>query len=569
MTASPPSSRNGSPWLGPLAEAMAEALPRLYGAAPDPLLRELIVALTAALERGELELPLQGPPPDGVSFAHWPAAHRAALERSGLAAALDEAGDPPSPLVVTAAGGIAWRRWHEELQRLLTALQERALAPLAEPIPAVDQRKAVAEACRRGALDRQQQRAVEALLRHRLVLLGGGPGTGKTSTVVQMLATALGLSPQLRVGLSAPTGKAAARLKLAIEDRCRALPEVLGAALLALPCGTLHRLLESQGDGFARNRQNPLAIDLLVVDEVSMLDLSLATALIEALPEQSQLLLVGDPAQLPPVAPGAILAELHQPECWSRLGEAAVELSTPYRNQGAIAAVANLLRQGDQPGVLARLQQLSPGDNLAWLCCPTPRLPAELVERMRAKQQELRALALAFTSDEPSSGQALLRHLEAFIVLSPLRRGPWGVEELNRRLLGPLSSRDPAGWPPGTPVICTRNQNDEGLSNGDLGVIVQAAERAVLFPGSRGEPAGASSLKLVHPARLEGAEAAYALTIHKAQGSEYQEVWLLFPKTEHPDIRSLYTGLTRAREQAVLVTPPEPGWLLERDPVLG
>ena len=560
MTALPPVSRGPLPWQGPLAEAMAEALPRLYGVAPDPLLSELIGALTAALERGELELALQGPPPAGVSTEAWPTGHRTALQRSGLASALDEPGEPPSPLVLTAAGGIAWRRWHEQQESVLADLQERALAPRAELIPAAAAHEAVLEASRRHGLDQQQQRAVESLLLHRLVLLGGGPGTGKTFTVVAMLAAVISLNPHLRVRLAAPTGKAASRLRQAIEKRCGTLPEPLAASLRALPCSTLHRLLESRGDRFGRNRDHPLAVDLLVIDEVSMLDLNLATALLAALPQNAQLLLVGDPAQLPPVGAGAILAELHHPQRWRSLGAAAVELSSTYRNQGAIAELATLLRQGDRSAALERLQRLTPGENLSWLRCPTLRLPLELEQRMRAQQRDLRRLAEAFNANDPTQAEALLRQLEAFMVLSPLRRGPWGADELNRRLLGDVSSQGPSCWPPGTPLICTRNQQESDLSNGEVGVVVEGG--SVLFPGEGGSAGG--SPKLIHPARLEGAAPAFALTIHKAQGSEYSTVCLVMPATNHADGRALYTGLTRARQACVLITPEQTSWLPER-----
>ncbi|MCT0214265.1 MULTISPECIES: AAA family ATPase [unclassified Synechococcus] len=559
MTAAGPAGRAQQPWHGPLAEAMAEALPRLYGVAPDPLLSELIRALTSALERGGLELDLTGPPPDGVSAAAWPAGHGAALERSGLAAVSSDPADPPAPLVATATGGIAWRRWYEQQESVLAALQERALAPRLELVAAAAQSQVAADISLRNGLDPQQQRALQALLQHQLVVLGGGPGTGKTSTVVAMLAAVISLNPGLRTWLAAPTGKASSRLKRAIEDRCAVLPESLALALRALPCSTLHRLLESNGERFGRNRNHPLAIDLLVVDEASMLDLNLATALLDALPPQAQLLLVGDPAQLPPVGAGAILSELHRPERWQQLGEAAVELGTTYRNAGAIAGVASLLRHGDRSAVLERLDRLSPADNLSWLRSPTLRLPLELEKRMLEQQRELRRLAEGFSLDDPHTADVLLQQLEAFMVLSPLRRGPWGVEELNRRLLGERFNGGPSRWPPGTPVICTRNQEEADLANGDVGVVVQPSGGVVLFAAADGRTP--AEPKLIHPARLEAAAAAFALTIHKAQGSEYETVCLLMPVTQHPDPRSLYTGLTRARDRCVLITPEGTDWL--------
>jgi exodeoxyribonuclease V alpha subunit len=141
---------------------------------------------------------------------------------------------------------------------------------------------------------------------------------------------------------------------------------------------------------------------------------------------------------------------------------------------------------------------------------------------------------------------ALLAELERCILLTPLRLGSWGVEAIHRRLLGEQLERAPADWPLGTPVLNRRNLPEQGLANGDIGVVVaQAGERRLLFPGPR----------LLHPARIGAAEPALALTVHKAQGSQYGEVWLLLPPGRSWDARLLYTGLTRAQHRAWLITP--------------
>ena len=516
----------------PLGSALAEALPRLYGLSPgsDPRLAELIVALTAALERGELELDLTGPLPEGLQGAHWPEGYRAVLRQSPLCGAED------GPLVFDGER-LRWRRWQALLETALGAVLERARQPLPlEPDPALV-RRVCRQAAERG-LDRRQQQAVEAVFRHRLVLLSGGPGTGKTSTVVELLAARLQHEPQLRLHLAAPTGKAAARLREALG----------GGPLAGLPCTTLHRLLESSGDRFRRDRERPLELDLLVVDEVSMVDLPLLMALLEALPATAQLILVGDPAQLPPVGPGAVLLELMRPERLAQLGEAAVELRTTYRNAGAIAAMASQLRPGSGDTLLTALEPnlaaLGPEDNLAWLPASPRRLPQPLLERLRQHQQRLALLAA-------TPGAALLEELEQLAVLTPTRLGPWGVEAIHRQLLGPCWQGPAAAWPTGTPVLNRRNLPELELANGDVGVLVGAeGERRVLFSGGEdGNP------RTFHPARLGALEPALALTVHKAQGSQALEVWLLLPPGRSWDARLLYTGLTRARQRACLITP--------------
>jgi len=370
-------------------------------------------------------------------------------------------------------------------------------------------------------------------------------------------------------------------------------------------------------------------------------------------PYATRLVFVGDPAQLPPVGPGAVLQELGQPGRLAALGEAAIELKTTYRNNGAIAAIAALLRPGlgnallrpglgnallrpglgsaplrngpgdglpgptdQEPGdsasapispppasenaigqtetLLAQLTSLGPADNLTWQRHPAGRLPAPALERLRQHQQRLQQLAEAIdwgsgdagldptpprsdskTAANPIPGAtpgaiaALLAELEACILLSPVRQGAWGVEAVHRQLLGEAAAKAIQHWPLGTPVLCQRNLAEEGLANGDIGVLVErASERLVLFPGpfpgQAGAALGASSpgARLFHPARLGSAEPALALTIHKSQGSQYQEVVLLVPETRHWDPRLLYTGLTRARHRAWLITTTAPNWLL-------
>jgi len=629
-------------FASPLAQALIEALPRLcagerLGGRPtdpsltDPTLVDLIGALAAALEQGELELALGGPAPEGIDPQGWPERQRLALAATPLAVRASELERRPEAPLVWSEGRLRWRRWHLQLEACLGQLTTRALAPLSPPLEPAAVELAVAGAAAQG-LDRQQQQAVAALLRHGLVLLGGGPGTGKTSTVVQMLGALLALRPELRLHLAAPTGKAAARLRSTLQEGSQRLAGPLAERLGQVPCTTLHRLLESSGERFGRNRRHPLALDLLVVDELSMVDLPLMAALLEALPDACQLLLVGDPAQLPPVGPGAVLQELSQPGRLAALGEAAIELKTTYRNNGAIAAIAALLRPTElEPGVgapiptspppgpeavaqtgalMAQLGSLGPEDNLIWQRHPPGRLPAPALERLRRHQRRLEQLAEAIDWEtgvartigeghapgntgsegglspstpgsapspagqprpqpDPGAIAALLAELEACVLLSPVRQGAWGVEAVQRQLLGEAAGKAIQHWPLGTPVLCQRNLADEGLANGDIGVLVErAGERLVLFPGpfpgQAGSAPGTTSpgARLFHPARLGAAEPALALTIHKSQGSQYQEVVLLVPQTRHWDPRLLYTGLTRARQRAWLITTHAPSWLL-------
>jgi exodeoxyribonuclease V alpha subunit len=536
------------PWVGALALGLAEALPRLHGTPPDPLVGELIAALTAALARGELELDLRGPRPAEVTEGPWPEGHRQALATSPLCS------DPDGPLALE-EDRLQWRRWQRQRRAVIEALIARAGAVEPGRVSEVPEAAppGAAEPGAPRSLDGRQRQAVAAVLRHGLVLLEGGPGTGKTSTVAAMIAAQRASQPDARVHLAAPTGKAAGRLRTATGG--------------TLPCTTLHRLLESRGDRFGRHRGRPLDLDLLVVDEVSMVDLGLMGALLEALPITCRLVLVGDPAQLPPIAPGAVLEDLQRPEHRRRLGDAAITLTTTYRNAGAIAAVAAALRQGlgaapgpQDPDPIAAirplLQALESSDNLQWRPCSPRTLPAELLERLRRHQAELARLAGRCRPGSEQGCRALLAERDRLLVMAPQRQGRWGLEAIHRTLLGGRREGDLQDLPPGTPVLCRRNLPELDLANGDVGVLVggPGPSARLLFGDGEGNPLW------IHPGQLgAAAEPALALTVHKAQGSEAEEVIVLLPSGAARDGRLLYTALTRARQGALLLSAGEDG----------
>ncbi|MCP9931782.1 AAA family ATPase [Cyanobium sp. AMD-g] len=526
------------PWVAALGPSLAEALPRLYGSHCDPLIGELIHALTAALARGELELDLNGPAPAGVSEASWPEGHGRAVADSPLCR------DPDGPLALE-AGRLQWRRWQRQRQEVIEALISRSGSLKPPASGAMAGAEGLPELA---ALDGRQRQAVAAVLNHGLVLLEGGPGTGKTSTVAAMIAAVRAAEPGGRLHLAAPTGKAAGRLRAATGG--------------TIPCTTLHRLLESRGDRFGRHRGRPLELDLLVVDEVSMLDLGLMAALLEALPGSCRLVLVGDPGQLPPIAPGAVLQELQRPEHRDQLGAAAITLTTTYRNAGAIAAVASALRQGLATGavttnpiasILPLLKALEPSDNLQWRHGSPRTLPPELLERLRRHQASLAGLAANCRpgTGTGQGGHALLAERDRLLVMAPQRQGPWGLEAIHRSLLGGRLDGVLQDLPPGTPVLCRRNLPELDLANGDVGLLVggPGPSARLLFGDGEGE------LLWIHPGQLAGAaEPALALTVHKAQGSEADEVIVLLPSGGSQDGRLLYTALTRARQRALLLT---------------
>ena len=510
-----------SSWPTAFAGALhATLLRRLPPDVDTAELAQLSQDLVEALERGELDLPLTSE-------------RELAARQSGWLAGDD------SPLLLQGQR-IGWRRWLESMQAVVEQLLARTLPQLP---PA-----ASAPSCA-ASLNPEQVAAVTALDQAPVLLLSGGPGTGKTSTVVELLQRAMARHPALRIGLAAPTGKAARRLGDAVRPR-----------LPGLPCFTLHRWLEAAGDGFRRNQQRPLELDLLVIDEMSMVDLALMSALLEALPDPCRLVLVGDPAQLPPVGSGAVWHRLQEPDIRRSFGSAAIQLQRTYRNRGALADLAMALRDGGMPAFREQLACLPAQANVRVVRAGLQRLPPLVREHWQQRQQRLVPLAhgLADLPEEQlqQSAEPLLQELERDLLLCPRRQGPWSLDEVHRSLLGSAGWRDPMAWPEGVPVISGGNQPELGLANGDLGVKLGTGEQGrVLFRVIGAD--GQQRVRRLHPARLKALEPALALTIHRAQGSEADSVVVLWPQLAEQDTAYesclLYTAITRARGSLDLI----------------
>ena len=506
----------------------------------EPLV-ELVRALTFALSRGDISLQLhdQGEVPEGIESDGWPRVHREALVASGWL-------DGDQSVLVLSRNTLSWRRWHQGMQELELELQRRCFQA---PIHATPQGISSSGLAKNNDLSPKQRSAVHAIDHYGVVLLSGGPGTGKTSTVLHMLLRAFENQPKLRARLAAPTGKAARRL----QDAIRSHP-----ITASLPCTTLHRLLEARPGGFGRHRRNPLHLDMLIVDEMSMVDLELGRALLSALPSHCQLVLVGDSAQLPPIGAGAVWQHLQSPDQIRRFNAGAITLTKVYRNRGALAQMSALLRdQGLRP-FWSQLSSLPKTSNIRVDYPKTKQIPeavhTALIQHLDRLKE--RASALEICADgQPHQQQAqdLLNILDSLMVLCPRRRGPWGVDAVHQRL---LDGAEPQRWPSGLPVLCSENQPELGLANGDLGVMVgEGAHQRVLFLSSN--PSGESRHALLHPARLRHLEPALALTIHKAQGCEMDKVLLLWPALDDRQSSSLlYTAITRAKQQLLLFADP-------------
>jgi len=497
------------------------------------------IDLATAAARAHFDDAWHAPPLDA-----W----RDALVGSGAAGP----GDARRPLVVDGARLYLHRYWRYETE---IAADLRARAARA---PQVDEHRLAAGLDRLfGPADPEdlQRVAAEGAVRNALMLISGGPGTGKTTTVARVLALLLEQAPDrpLAIGLAAPTGKAAARLQNSL-DAARGSLGLSPRLEAALPraAQTLHRLIGVDGaSGSVRHDAGrPLPLDVLVIDEASMVDLAMAARVLRALPSTARLVLLGDRDQLASVEPGSVFAGL----CAGLPVRNVVMLERSHRfpEGSGIGRLARAVRAGDADAAIAVLE--SAAADVAWEPMPDPQ----------------RAIDLAMAGFEPlfeavEAGADPLRcfaALDRFRVLCASRVGPLGAHAINRGVVARLQAQGrlppqprPAGGQGvrfvGQPLMVSRNDYSLRLFNGDVGVVVPDSPEglAVAFPAEGG------GFRTVAMARLPDCETVYAMTVHKSQGSEFDAA-LVLPaagRAGRVTRELVYTAVTRVRRHAAIL----------------
>ncbi|MFV0496370.1 exodeoxyribonuclease V subunit alpha [Mycobacterium sp.] len=400
----------------------------------------------------------------------------------------------------------------------------------------------------------EQRVAAQVALGQGLTVLTGGPGTGKTTTVARLLAlfaeqAELDGKPRLRIALSAPTGKAAARLNEAVQTEIDKLDPLDRHRVSGLRATTLHRLLGSLPDSssrFRHNRGNRLPHDVIVVDETSMVSLTMMARLLESVRPQARLLLVGDPDQLASVEAGAVLADLVE-GFGAAAGSPVAALKTSHRFGKSIGALASAVRNGDADRAVEVLR--SGGDHLEWIDTDQP---ADVL-RNPLVSHALRIRQAALLGD----ARGALATLDEHRLLCAHRRGPYGVQYWNRQVERWLAEAtgEPiwSAWYAGRPVLVTKNDHGIGVYNGDTGVTVlhrtgrRGALRAVI--------AAADGMQEFTTSRLSDIETMHAMTIHKSQGSQADEITVLMPPEDSRLLtRELfYTAVTRAMSKVRII----------------
>jgi exodeoxyribonuclease V alpha subunit len=485
------------------------------------------------------------------------------------------------PLILDEQGRLYLRRYWEYQKRLGDILKERVNAAR-PPVQVKLLRQGLARFFPNdGGINWQKVAAFTAVTSNFCVITGG-PGTGKTRTVAAILALLLEQAgrERLRIALTAPSGKAAARLKESVQTAKATLncPEEI-KALLPTDATTIHRLLGTIPDSpyFRHHADHRLITDVVVVDEASMVDLALMSKLFQATPEKARIILLGDKDQLTSVEAGYILGDICNTGATSQLSrefgklyaaatgetltvkmrpqenaiqDTIVELQRNYRfkSDGGIFGLSRAINAGEVETALKVLRNKSHSD-VSWRPSPATRsLPAAVREQVTGGYQRY------LRTDEPT--EALARFGE-FQILCALRNGPYGVGELNRlaehSLLEAGLLEKEGLWYRGRPVMITRNDYNLKLFNGDIGLVLPQAngELRVFFASADGE------IRKFPPSRLPAHETVFAMTIHKSQGSEFGAVLLILPTEDAPMLTRelIYTGLTRARDRVEIWSP--------------
>ncbi len=501
----------------------------------------------------------------------WPESEAwlAALGKSSLVDNSPSA-EPRRPVVLDASGRLYLTRYWLYQKRLAEQIRRRS----AGQVQAIDQallNNGLERLFSSGpdAPDAAQRRAAEVALRRKLAVISGGPGTGKTSTVVKILVLLFEQAAKKkgdfpRVSMLAPTGKAAVRLEESVRDaldgkggRQIDCEQGIKDQVRKVSAATIHRSLGTNPrtpTSFTHNADNPLGADVVIVDEASMVDLPLMTKLFEAVGSEAGLILLGDKDQLVSVEVGAVLGEI----CNTGGAEPEKHPDGP----GIWDCITNLthsFRFGARQGIGRLARAINRGNGARAIeCLENDAWPdVSLIEMGDVKSLAGKIEPLIkqhygnFLKQE--SPQKRLQALGKFRILCAHRHGPTGSMSINplvERLLGSrLGKRSDKLWYDGRPIMVTRNDYQLELFNGDVGVIGRDREHAgdprAFFPGKQAS---------YPPARLPPHETVYAMTAHKSQGSEYDNVLILLPEQRSPVVTRelLYTAVTRARNSVTL-----------------
>lgn len=558
------------------------------------------------------------------------------VETTGPECKTEQETEQARPLVVNGNAMYLRRYWQYE-QRISQQLRSRMAQPMVYDIPATELHGLLQQLFPPLAPTNDnlpdtavnwQKLACALAVRSRFCVITGGPGTGKTYTVVRLLALLQRMTQRitqhladspLRIRLAAPTGKAAARLKESVQSTLATMSQSTelqdwhsALELISSDSSTLHKLLGVQAGTrkFKHHAANRLTLDVLIIDEASMVDIEMMDAVLSALPEHAQLILLGDKDQLASVEAGAVLGQLcqgaeqgcYRQPVWQYLRDVSSEhvadsmrddngpahlqhvmmlrTSRRFEQTSGIGQLAAAVNSGQVDSAIALLQPSFGYADITLIAAgsapePSSDPAAVITEQLRVLCREGFRSYWKVIEQHPSAeatddelGQWARKVLDArseFQLLSPLRDGLFGVDDLNQRIVRWLDFLPTKGlmtegvskegqWYPGRPVMVTENDYTLNLRNGDIGIVLKSPRdgllRAVFIDSD-------NKVRWILPSRLRQVETVFAMTVHKSQGSEFTHAVMVMPFNDSPVLSRelIYTGITRARRDLTMVVP--------------
>ncbi len=568
---------SGSEQITDLSILHGDLLCRMATGGDHELLRRMVTTLGLARDEGHVCVDLKVWVAEKLTADDLPRPSLEQLRKELLATGVVGVGEGPlMPLVLDSSSRLYTLRHFQAEQRIASFVSERLQREITISAEQLNSTLAAVDLLPEedAASQDWQLAAVVAGCSRALTVICGGPGTGKTTTVAKLLSALLHGDPSLRVAIAAPTGKAAARLGEALQERSATHPS-LAEPLANLDPRTLHRLLGylPAKDAFRYGASKRLPYDVVVVDEVSMVDPAIFAVLCDALAEDTRLVLVGDKDQLAAVAAGQVLGDLCE-AAKPELGpgeqlagyiKQVTGMDLPVQSDASLISNATVAlwtnyRFGSQPGIGAFAQALMRRDaKVAMASFSLGHDDLALTDNVRVGlskiEPELLKLLEAAASNDPARALAAVTHAR---ILTAQRLGPTGAVQWNRRVeerLMELGHRTDDVYYVGRPILITSNDQGNRIWNGDLGVCGRNHDgEAVVWLM---DPNG--STRELNPRRLPAHETAWAMTVHKAQGSEFDHVLLALPDRTGPlnNASLIYTGVTRAKRRATVCASRE------------
>ncbi len=531
-----------------------------------PCIKDIINLLKESEKKGETFIEIDNVNKEFEFGANeWPEKHISALEKSGLICAED------SPIVFENRK-LSFEKWSSKIKRILNILLKK-----------INKNNTIS--LKEGAFNSSDKKAtiINLFEESNLVFLQGGPGTGKSTLILETILYYLNKNNYINIGLSAPTGKASSRLKETLDFKIKSN---FKDEIDKIECQTLHRWIYNSINKSGKLKYDLKELDIFVIDEMSMVNIDLFEIILNSLAKDCKLLLVGDSNQLPPINSSSIWNYIFSNLTTNPFDSVIVNLEKVYRNSGDIVELSKLIFNKNNNHFNYKLDQIHENkitSNIKIFKNKNKFIPENLINNIKLYLKDLRDPVSHLSNKSYIFNQEIdnlydcennlvveiFKKLNSQIILCKTNSGIWGVNDINKLILNQNNSYNFLNWEEGMPIMCTENNNELGISNGDIGVVIGEGNlRKFLF--RKFNKNNNQVAALIEPNKLENIVPAIALTIHKSQGSESDNVYILWTQDlinskskdsnnkkriflkDNFEKRLFYTAVTRAKKNLTL-----------------